>query len=150
MFKSFVEFVQFKEEQSNVVKSKANDLLKDLLHLNVGDKLLYQGPYDREGNPIQILSVNLDVVDSNKKRIHKQFKSIKEAADFVDSVPNLEEGTMEVYFDNTPIYLLNIKYGQITRHPQADGLLQRIKPMPSDNVPAAVKKWTSFGENKSV
>jgi len=159
MFKSFVEYVQFKEEQSDVVKNTANEAIKDLLHLNVGDKLLYQSPYSRESEPIQIINVNLDVVDSNEKRIHEQFKSVKEAADFVDSIPNLKGGTMEVYFNNTPIHLITIYNGQLNRHPEANGLLERIKPMPSepsepsepsDKTPAAVKRYINYGEHKSV
>lgn len=141
MFKSFGDYVNYRINEEMQGKTTANEAIKDLLHLKVGDKLLYQSPYDREGSPIQILNVNLDVVDSNKKRIHKQFKSVKESADFIDSIPNLENGTMEVYFDNTPIHLLTIAYGKLNRHPEANGLLQRIKPLPKPENDAEDGRW---------
>ena len=125
--RSFTEFLLLREDNQTAPAANATDLLHDLLHLSVGDKLLYKGPFDRESQPIHIASVNLDVADSNKMRVHRQFGSVREAADFADTLPNLQDGTMEVYFDATPIYLLNWSNGRVSRHPESDGLIQRIK-----------------------
>ena len=48
---------------------------------------------------------------------------------------------MEVYFNNTPIHLLTIYNGQLNRHPEANGLLQRIKPLPKPENDAEDGRW---------
>ena len=82
MIKSFMEFMQLKNEEDNQsmgTKQTANDLIKDLLHFKLGDKLLYNN------KPIQIENIIVDATDSNKKRIHQTLHSVKEAADFIDN-----------------------------------------------------------------
>ena len=82
---------------------------------------------------VQIENIIVDATDSNKKRIQKRFKSVKETADFVDSNSNLMDGGIEAYFGSNPIYLLNITGGIISRHFMADKLLQQVKPIPADD-----------------
>lgn len=123
MFKSFVDYVNYRINEEMQPKLTANEAIKDLLHLNLGEKLLY------DNQPIQIENIIVDANDSSNKRINNKFKSVKEAADFVDKNTNLVDGTIEVYFGNNPIYLVNISHGTITRHQLADKLLQKVKPM---------------------
>lgn len=128
--KSFMEFLQLKEEDSPSAMREgktANEVIEDLLHFKVGDKLLFNG------KPIQIENIILDATDSNKKRIEKRFNSVKEAANFVDNNSNLMDGVVETYFGSNPIYLLNITGGIIARHFMADKLLQQVKPIPADD-----------------
>ena len=149
MIKSFMEFMQLKNEEDNQsmgTKQTANDLIKDLLHFKLGDKLLYNN------KPIQIENIIVDATDSNKKRIHQTLHSVKEAADFIDNNTNLMDGSVEAYFGNNPIYLLNISNGVITRHYMADKLLQQVKPIPA-NIPADDSPFTkmqSYGEHKKI
>ena len=130
IMKSFMEFLQIKEEDNSSAMrggKTANEVIEDLLHFKVGDKLLFNG------KPIQIENIIVDATDSNKKRIQKRFKSVKETADFVDSNSNLMDGGIEAYFGSNPIYLLNITGGIISRHFMADKLLQQVKPIPADD-----------------
>jgi hypothetical protein len=139
--KSFIEFLQLKEQDTTSAMNggeTANEVIADLLHFKVGDKLLFN---DR---PIQIENIMVDATDSNKKTIQKSFNSVEEAANFIDN-NNLMSGVIEAYFGNNPIYLLNIYNGNIIRHHMADKLLQQFKTMP-ENSP--YDKMQSYGESK--
>ncbi len=139
--KSFIEFLQLKEQDNPSAMNggkTANEVIADLLHFKVGDKLLFN---DRT---IQIENIMVDATDSNKKTIQKRFNSVEEAADFIDN-NNLMSGVIEAYFGNNPIYLLNIYNGTITRHHMADKLLQQFKTMPANS---PYDKMQSYGESK--
>jgi hypothetical protein len=139
--KSFIEFLQLKEQDNPSAMNggkTANEVIADLLHFKVGDKLLFN---DR---PIQIENIMVDATDSNKKTIQKSFNSVEEAAGFIDN-NNLMSGVIEAYFGNNPIYLLNIYNGTITRHHMADKLLQQFKTMPANS---PYDKMQSYGESK--
>ena len=140
--KSFIEFLQLKEQDNPSAMNggkTANEVIADLLHFKVSDKLLFN---DR---PIQIEGIIVDANDSNNKRIQKRFNSVKETADFVDSNSNLMDGTIEAYFGSNPIYLLNITGGIISRHWMADKLIQQVKAIPANS---PFDKMQSYGESK--
>lgn len=68
IMKSFMEFLQLKEEDSTSAMhggKTANEVIEDLLHFKVGDKLLFNG------KPIQIEGIIVDTTDSNKKEFKK-------------------------------------------------------------------------------